>query len=182
MLEQMYNFEGIDLDLISLKYLNTGIGSNTNSKFDYVKYRQALKGLQEKNIDLEIAIQSTLTTAETMGINPKDISDSAEKFLNLLINEQTKFDQSLQSQYQVKITDKTEEINNKQKEIENTRKKIEELQKQIQQLEINITEEQKAIEENRSFIENKKNQFHNTVENIKKLVNDDILTLKNKII
>ncbi|HOJ91998.1 MAG TPA: hypothetical protein PLH86_12895 [Saprospiraceae bacterium] len=126
LLEQMFELETIGLDQMSVKFLSDGLGSQAGEKFDYIKFRKAIKALKGMNMDMTTAIQSTLTTASTMGVQSSDIYQSASKFLDLIDSEEHKFNVALQRQSVNKIDEKKIALDeSKQKILEIKNKLIE---------------------------------------------------------
>ena len=87
MLDQMFSLEGTDIDSQSAKIISEELNKLSSQKFDYIKYRQAIKGMTALKIDEETAIQSTLMTASTMNVTVDDIRNSAQFFSQLLDEE-----------------------------------------------------------------------------------------------
>ncbi|MBK9962299.1 MAG: hypothetical protein IPP06_13500 [Saprospiraceae bacterium] len=113
--------EGIDLP--SAKLISEEISRNNSQKFDYIKYRQAVKSLKSMNMDENTAIQSTLTTASTMGVSVDDILASAESFKNIVQNEEAKFIQAMHAQYKTRVEDKSMNYMRRRSSLKSTTKK-----------------------------------------------------------
>lgn len=170
------NNEGIHAP--SARVLGDEIFRQSNTKFDYVKYRQAIQGLLGLKMDPEMARISTLTTAKTMGVEKEEILQSAKHFIELLTKEQDKFNIALQSQYSLRVEKLMSERIQAGESLENKKKMIEQLYMEIDELKSKVSELEKDIQEGQSFIDEKRQLFENTVSVIKDLISKDIQTLE----
>ncbi|MBK9995187.1 MAG: DUF2470 domain-containing protein [Saprospiraceae bacterium] len=178
LLDQMFELEGIELDQLSIKFLSDGLGTQTGDKFDYIKFRKAIKALKAMNMDHHTAVQSTLATAQTMSVNALDINKSAQKFLELIDSEEHKFNVALQRQSVQKIEEKKIALDESIKKIEESKKRLVELNELILSEEKRQIELRESIERNQSLLLEKNQLFHNSIEKIKNLVKEDLNSLK----
>ena len=178
LLEQMFELETIGLDQMSVKFLSDGLGSQAGEKFDYIKFRKAIKALKGMNMDMNTAIQSTLTTASTMGVQSSDIYQSASKFLDLIDSEEDKFNVALQRQSVNKIDEKKIALDESKQKILEIKNKLIELQNDISKEENLQLILQSEIEKNQTMIQDKKQLFHESIQKIKLLVQEDLNSLK----
>jgi hypothetical protein len=178
MLEAMYDFNPSEIDANSLKVLSDSIARLSSNQFDYIKYRQAIHSLKQMAMDETVAIQSTLTTAKTMGVSKQDIFQSAKNFSELLQKEELKFDDALQNQFAQKVTAKQEMLENLEALKVNLANQIKELEKKI----ANTGEESNRliaeIKSNEEKIQNKKAEFKRTIETIREKIQSDFQTLQ----
>ena len=173
LLEQMFELETIGLDQMSVKFLSDGLGSQAGEKFDYIKFRKAIKALKGMNMDMNTAIQSTLTTASTMGVQSSD-----SKFLDLIDSEEDKFNVALQRQSVNKIDEKKIALDESKQKILEIKNKLIELQNDISKEENLQLILQSEIEKNQTMIQDKKQLFHESIQKIKLLVQEDLNSLK----
>lgn len=177
LIEQMFDISEKALDQVSIKFLSEALNSQAGDKFDYIKFRKAILALQKMNMDKNTAIQSTLTTASTMGVNQSDIKASALKFMSLLDNEILKFDAALQKQAFMRIDEKKSDIQTSIKAIEDANKKIQELTELIKREELQQINLQEEIDKNQTLLDKKKQEFHQVTLEVKNLINEDINSL-----
>ena len=178
MLEQMFNLETEGIDLPSAKLISEEISRNNSQKFDYIKYRQAVKSLKSMNMDENTAIQSTLTTASTMGVSVDDILASAESFKNIVQNEEAKFIQAMHAQYKTRVEDKKHELHEKEELIKINNQKIKELQEENELLKSKLDGIQEENKLNDKKIQNKKSVFEKTILKIQEWISLDLSQLK----
>jgi len=178
MLDQMFSLEHEGIHEASARIIGDEILRQTDTKFNYVKYRQAIQGLLLLKMDPEMAKISTLTTAKTMGVQSSDILASAKHFIELLDHESEKFNSALQSQYLVRVEKHIADKNKAMEKIKSNEEQIAILINQTKLLESEILELDKDINEGESFIEEKKHMFQNTVTIIKDFINRDIQSLE----
>lgn len=154
------------------------IENNNLEGFDYLEFRNSLLSLQKMQMDEKTRYQSAAAMAATMGVTPEQILDSAEHYLNVLKQEDHKFQQALSNQRQKQIGSKEEDIKKLeeivkqksaqiqklQKEIEADQKKAGELGKQIQNATVKVQQTSANFEASYQSVAN---QIINDVNNIK---------------
>ncbi len=180
MLDQMFSLEGTDIDSQSAKIISEELNKLSSQKFDYIKYRQAIKGMTALKIDEETAIQSTLMTASTMNVTVDDIRNSAQFFSQLLDDEAKKFAQATIHHYQEKVEAKKHEIEQTSKRIVELEEQIKNIELELQQLRKSIGVMQSEIESNELKNSDKKLKFTNTINRIKSYILHDISLLQNR--
>ncbi|HRI00248.1 MAG TPA: hypothetical protein PK006_04275 [Saprospiraceae bacterium] len=178
MLDLMFDQSEIQGDAQSLKLIGVSISQKTGQKFDYVKFRQAIYSLKKMAMDENTSIQSTLATAKTMGVQTSDIIQSAGQFGELLTEEEKKFNEALQKQTNEKVQSKKQELESIHSQIQQLKESIEKIQKQVSELEKSAPALELEINSNEKLIESKKENFNNTIHNLKQLIQNDILLLQ----
>ncbi|MDQ3142852.1 MAG: hypothetical protein M3Q56_11465 [Bacteroidota bacterium] len=178
MLEKMFTLNDNQIDLYNLKFINEGIKQHASDKFDYVKYRQAIKSLNDMKMDTLTAMTSTITTAQTMGVSTSDIISSAEQFITILQKEEEKFKDALSNQKDLKIEKKKHELEKIQKDIEHAKIKVEELNRSIHKWEEEIIQFQDEIISNQSKLDSKGLSFNSSLAFLVEAVQQDIKQLK----
>ncbi|MBK7812154.1 MAG: hypothetical protein IPO62_16515 [Saprospiraceae bacterium] len=178
MLDQMFFLEHEGIHEASARIIGDEILRQTDTKFNYVKYRQAIQGLLMLKMDPEMAKISTLTTAKTMGVQSSDILSSAKHFIELLDQESDKFNSALQSQYSLRVAKLIADKNIAMEQIKSNQEQIAQLTSQLKILESEIFELDKDIKEGELFIEEKQHMFQNTVSKLKDFIHKDIQSLE----
>lgn len=180
MLEQMFPLGKAEIHEASARILGEEIHRQSNTGFDYVKFRQAIQGLLSMNMEESTAIKSTLTTAKTMGVTANDILDSAHLFLRLIEAELEKFDAALKIQYQKRVEGVKNSRTLAEEKIRSNELKIIELQNENEVLRQELLAFDQQIMDGESFIKEKKDQFHITVEKIKSFIKHDLEILQDQ--
>ncbi|MFK8162846.1 MAG: hypothetical protein AB8H12_10330 [Lewinella sp.] len=99
--------------------------------FDYLEYKKSLQNLKKMNFTDSVRFQTAFATAQSMGVTPKQLQDSAQHYLNTLNAEQKKFSKALAGQRSQQISDKEGQLKQIDADVERQEAKIKELQAQI---------------------------------------------------
>jgi len=101
--------------------------------FDYLEYKKSLQNLKKMNFTDSIRYQTAFATAQSMGVTPQQLQDSAQHYLDTLSVEQKKFSKALAGQRSQQISDKEGQLKQIDEDIGRQEAKIKELQAQIEQ-------------------------------------------------
>ncbi len=99
--------------------------------FDYLEYKKALQNLEKMNFADSVRFQTAYAGAQSMGVTPAQLIDSAQHYLATLAGEQKKFETALDNQKQQQIGQKQQQLDNLDKEVAAQEEKIRQLQQQI---------------------------------------------------
>jgi hypothetical protein len=162
---------------VSDKFVDVLLGAlekNNQEGFDYLEFRQALKNLARMPMDEQTRFHSAYAMAQTMGITPAKLVDSAKVYLNVLANEQARFNEA-HAQQRAKL------IGNREEEVKNLEAMIQQKTEQISQLTLQIEEHRRQSEQIRSEIgestvkiENTKADFDTTFDSVSGQIQEDI--------
>lgn len=108
------------------------IEQNNLDGFDYLEFRNSLLSLEKMQMDEATRFQSAAAMAETLGVTPEQILQSADHYLNVLKAEEHKFQDALQSQRKKQIGTKEEEMKKIEQVVKDKSARIQQLQKEIQ--------------------------------------------------
>ncbi len=130
-----------------LEVLFAALDAKNKEGFDYMEFKEFLRSLANVPMDDNTRYQSAFATAKTMGATRENILSSAQEYIAILAEEQTKFQQALAGQKEKNLTAKHDEIKQveqsireKEEEIEKLKSEIEGHRDQITQLEGEINE------------------------------------------
>lgn len=155
------------------------MNQNNLDGFDYLEYKQSLNSLKKMPMDEPTRYQSAFAMAQTMGATPAALLQTAQHYVDVLKQEEQKFDQAVNKQQQLQIGSKEQAINKleetikaKAEQIKKLTQEIEQHQKEREQLTSEIKEAVVKVESTRNdFIASYNNlvsQIHEDMENIKK--------------
>ena len=120
--------------------------------FDYLEYKKSLQNLEKMNFDEGMRFQTAYAAAQSMGVTPAQLTDSAAHYLSALKVEQDKFSAAMQKQQADQVGSKQEELKRLDGLVSEQEAKIKALQEQIdktrarqQQLQQTIGESQEKI-------------------------------------
>jgi vacuolar-type H+-ATPase subunit I/STV1 len=117
------------------KFLDVLFGaleSNNQEGFDYMEFKDFLRSLANVPMDDSTRYKSAFATAQTMGATKEKILKSAQQYVSILANEQSKFQEALNGQKQRNLTGKQEEIRRLEENIKNKEAEIEKMKAEIQ--------------------------------------------------
>ena len=101
---------GTNTDQKSIEFLEAALKKQTQSGFDYLKFKQSLDQLAGLKLDLPTALKSAFAIASTMGVTKDSLLQSGRHYLSVLGEEKKQFDQALNSQVQQRIDSKKDEL------------------------------------------------------------------------
>jgi archaellum component FlaC len=115
-----------------LEVLFGALESNNQEGFDYMEFKDFLRSLANVPMDDSTRYKSAYATAQTMGATKEKILKSAQQYLSILANEQSKFQEALNGQKQRNLTGKQEEIRRLEETIKKKEAEIEKMKADIQ--------------------------------------------------
>lgn len=143
---------------VSSKFVDILAGAlekNNQEGFDYFEFRQSLINLAKMPMDEATRYQSAFAMAQTMGVTSAKLVDSAQFYLTVLSNEQTKFNEA-HAQQRAKL------IGNREDEAKNLDALIQQKAEQIKKLTQEIAEHQKQSEQIRKDVSDATIKIENT--------------------
>ena len=170
-------FNASNLDPKSLEFLYNALKANTLSGFDYLKFKESIKVLQEKmSMSEDIAIRSSFATASTLGITKEKLIEQIQHYQQVLQKEKSEFDAAHNKQKNIKINQKQSETTFLHEKIKSHQAQIAELEKQIREFQSKIDNADKEIEEARQKINDTKVRFEETYTHFEQVLKSDIET------
>ncbi len=162
---------------VSDKFVEILLGAlekNNQEGFDYLEFRQALKNLAKMPMDEQTRFHSAYAMAQTMGITPAKLVDSAQFYLNVLTNEQARFNEAHAQQRARLIGNREEEVKNMEAMIQQKSEQIKQLTQQIEDHRKQSEQIRKEVSDSTIKIENTKADFEKTYESISGQIKEDI--------
>jgi len=146
--------------------------------FDYLEYKKSLQSLQKMNMAEATAFQSAFAMAQTMGATPELLVKTAQHYLDVLQDEETKFGAALANQQQNRIGSKREEQLQMQQAIKDKEAQIQQLQAEIVQHQEKLSKLDGEISEAMSTIENTKVDFFASYQSLVGQIQADVEKMK----
>lgn len=172
---------GNQTDQKSVEFLENAITKNTQSGFDYLKFKLSIEQLASLQLDSATALKSAFATASTMGVTKDSLLQSARHYLTILGDEKKQFDQALTNQVQQRIDSKKEELFKLQQEIEEHRRHISRLEKQIQDSQERIAKSDEEVAEAKSMIDQTKVKFESTYQQFVSAIEKDMTQIQQNL-
>lgn len=157
-----------------VEILAAALEKNNQEGFDYFEFRQALKNLSKMPMDEATRFHSAYAMAQTMGITPAKLVESAKFYLNVLTNEQSKFNEAHAQQRARLIGNREEEVKNLEAMIQNKAEQIKQLTLQIEEHRQRSETIRKEINESTVKVENTKADFEATFTSVTGHLQEDI--------
>ena len=171
-------FEEVDsLDKKSVAFLLKAIEESNLPGFDYLEFKQALKGLKRMNMDQHTAIKSAFMTGSTVGLTKEKLISSAEHYRQVLLKEKSQFDVALQKQMAQRVDGKRTEKETVAGKIKAYRSKIKEIEAEITKLEDKLAKADSEIDAAKEKIHDTKEKFETTFQSFVKEIERDLETL-----
>ncbi|MDG2450515.1 MAG: hypothetical protein P8M34_12780 [Saprospiraceae bacterium] len=129
------------------------VEKNNIDGFDYLEYKQSLQSLSKMNMDEATQFKSAYAMASTMGIDKDKLVKSVKHYLDVLKNEESKFNQALTNQINQKVGQRKQEfktlddtISQKENQIKQLSKEIEKHKKDLEKLKAEVDTAQGKVE------------------------------------
>jgi len=163
----------------SIKVLMEAMEAANLPGFDYLEYKKSLQNLKKMNFTDEIRFQTAYTAAQSMGVLPEQLQQSAQHYLDVLDKEHKKFSQALQGQRQQQIGAREQELDQIDADIKRQEAKIKELQAQIAKSKAKQSKLKSTIEGSVSKLTKTQADFEATLAVITDGIKADMASMKN---
>lgn len=150
---------------VSDKFVEILMGAlekNNQAGFDYFEFRQALRNLAKMPMDEQTRYQSANAMAQTMGVTPATLIESAKFYINVLQNEESKFKEAHAQQRGKLIGNREEQIKTLEAAIQQKTEQIKQLTQQIEEHRHQSEQIRKEVNDNTVKIETTKADFDAT--------------------
>jgi hypothetical protein len=151
---------------------------NNQEGFDYFEFRQALKNLSKMPMDEATRFHSAYAMAQTMGMTPAKLVESAQFYLGVLGNEQARFNEAHAQQRARLIGNREEEVKNLEATMLNKAEQIKELTRQIEEHRQRSEQIRQEINDSTVKIENTKADFEATFASVTGQLQEDIAKIQ----
>ena len=142
--------------------------------FDYLEYKKSLQNLEKMNFDEAMRFQTAYAAAQSMGVTPQQLTESAQHYLNALQQEQDKFTAAVEKQQQEQVGSREGELQRLDKLLKEQEAKIKSLQESMEKTRARQQETKKDIEESRGKIAATAADFRKTYATIAESITADI--------
>lgn len=163
------------------KSLLQALEKKSGADFDYMKFIKAVDA-QAAQIPAEaVRFQSVFATVSVMGITLQKLLDSSDSYLEVLKDEEEKFNVAYEEQ-EDSVTGQNAAAADIDKQIEDVAKKIKDLTESINDLQTKKTTILNQCSELKVKLEQKKNSFSSTLKIMIKKITDDQSKIKKYLI
>jgi hypothetical protein len=133
---------------VNEKFLNVlldAMDKNNLQGFDYIEFKQFLKSLDKMEMDEATKFRSAFATGQTMGATKENLINSGNRYLEILKQEEERFEQAVKNQ-------RSKSIDDRQSGIAMLEKSISEKEQQIAELATEIENARKEIQQRREEV------------------------------
>ena len=146
--------------------------------FDYLEYKKSLQNLKKMNFTDDVLFQSAYAAAQSMGVTPAQLVDSAQHYLNTLSKEQAKFSQALSGQKVQQVSSKRDELKRLDESIGRQEAKIKELESEIKKTKARQKKLQADISRSNTKLEKTQADFETTYKILTEGIEKDVEKMK----
>lgn len=157
-----------------LEILFQALQANNLDGFDYLEFRNALQSLEKVNPDEVTRYKSALAMAQSMGANTPGLIQSAQHYLTVLGQEQSKFEAALAKQTKAQVEDRVALSQNLQKDIGLRNQQIAQLQQEIDKTRQKLQQLEQELGEAQSRMETTRNGFIASYQTVVRQIQQDI--------
>lgn len=147
--------------------------SNLNG-FDYLEFKQSVKGLEKIVVDEATRYKSAFATASTMGVTMKKLVETAEYYGKVLDKERQQFVKAASEQSNKLVEKRKQEMQYLLKSMAEKQKLIDQMQAELKTSEQKIKQIQTGIDKAAVKIESTKKNFETSFGIIRKQIDSDI--------
>lgn len=148
---------------VSEKFLNVLLEALDRSDldgFDYMEFKKFLKSLDNVDLDEATKFRTAYATGQTMGASKENLISSAGRYLDVLKQEESRFEQAVHNQRSKVVEEKQsgisaleQQVTEHEKEIARLTQEIEKNRKEVQQRKEEVALAQAKIEQTKSDFE-----------------------------
>lgn len=146
--------------------------------FDYLEFKKSLQSLSKMPMDEATRFKSAFAMAQTMGVTPQKLVDSAGHYIKVLHREEQKFETALAAQQNSQIGDKIQQIKQLESVVKQKAEQIKKLTQEIEQHQAQGTKMKKEISERTVKIETTKNNFIASYNTLVSQIHADVESMK----
>ncbi len=159
--------------------LSQALEANNLQGFDYLEFRSSLLSLAKMPMDEATRFQSAYAMAQTMGVDVPKLTDSAAHYLNVLKNEELKFQQALDNQQKSGMASREQEIVGLQNAVNQKSELLKQITQEIQQHQAKMEEIKLQITDASAKISQAQSDFGATYNTLVGQIQHDIQNIKN---
>ena len=164
------------------KIINTlfkAIEKSNLDGFDYLEFKQSIKGLEKMVIDEATRYKSAFATASTMGVTLDKLVDTANYYIKVLDKEKSQFFKAAGEQTTSLVDNRKKEIQLLLKTMADKKEMISRMQGELDKSEQRLKIIQNGIDQASVKIENTKKNFDVSFSHLRDQITTDIDKIKN---
>jgi hypothetical protein len=147
--------------------------------FDYIEFKQALDSLSKMPMDEATRFRSAYAMGQTMGTSYDRLINTAALYMDVLKNEQVKFEQAVANQRAQQVGNKQAEVASLEETIHQKTGQIKQLTQEIQQHQQQMERLKSEMEQAVAKVEQTHQEFAASYQNIIAQIQQDVANIKN---
>lgn len=161
-----------------LKILFDALEKNNLDGFDYLEFKKSLQSLSAMPMDEATRFKSAFAMANSMNVSAKQLLDSADFYINILAQEEQKFENALAQQKSTKVHSQEEQVKQLEMSVKAKAEQIKQLTQEIDTLQQQITATNTEIAEQTAKVTKTKNDFMASYEAVTGQIQGDVANMK----
>ena len=145
-----------------LTVLLEAMEKNNLEGFDYMEFKQFLKSLDSVELDEATKFRSAFATGQTMGATKQNLLSSAQRYLDILKQEEERFEEAVKNQRSRIIDDKQAGIALLEKSIAEKEQQITKLSEEIEQAKSDINQRKEDVALAQAKVQQTRSDFEHT--------------------
>lgn len=175
------NTEGVVSDKF-LKILFDALEANNLEGFDYLEFKKSLQSLSSMPMDEATRFKSAFAMASSMNVNTKQLLDSANFYIGILMKEEQKFEKALAQQKSTKVTAQEEQVKQLQTTVKGKAEQIKKLTQEIEQIQQKIEKTNAEISKQTAKVTKTKNDFVASYNAVKAQIESDVTNMNKYLV
>lgn len=152
--------------------------ANNLEGFDYLEFKQSLRSLEKMPMDEATRFRSAFAMAQTMGATPDKLVQAAQHYINVLKEEERKFQEALATQQDKQIGAKARQIKDLESVIQNKAEQIKKLTQEIEQHRAEQAQLKQDVADASEKVGATKNNFMASFSAVTQQITDDMEKMK----
>jgi hypothetical protein len=161
-----------------LRILFDALEKNNLEGFDYLEFKKSLQSLSAMPMDEATRFKSAFAMASSMDISAKQLLDSADFYVNILAQEEQKFENALAQQKSTKVHSQEEQVKQLEMAVKAKAEQIKQLTQEIDTLQQQITATNTEIAEQTAKVMKTKNDFTVSYDTVTEQIKHDVANMK----
>jgi hypothetical protein len=161
-----------------LKILFDALEKNNLEGFDYLEFKKSLQSLSAMPMDEATRFKSAFAMASSMNVSAKQLLDSADFYINILSQEEQKFENALAQQKSTKVHSQEEQVKQLDMTMKAKAEQIKQLTQEIDTLQQEIVATNTEIAEQTAKVTKTKNDFTVSYNAVSQQIQGDVANMK----
>lgn len=161
-----------------LKILFDALEKNNLEGFDYLEFKKSLQSLSSMPMDEATRFKSAFAMASSMNVSAKQLLDSADFYINILAQEEQKFENALAQQKSTKVHSQEEQVKQLEMTVKAKAEQIKQLTQEIDTLQQQITATNAEIADQTAKVTKTKNDFTVSYNAVTEQIQNDVANMK----